>query len=544
MKSNQLWSPAKSALDATISAQSNIAGSHFVVIPFGDEPYNSISFDSKNYINSKGSIDRAFDDYITQAKYTHISNVLKAGFRISDPYKDNKIYLLTDGMPNGQDSPENVAAVINDWCANHSNCRLFYVALTEGVINPVIRQAIDNCQDAYIVQCDGKVIPQIADITSDIYTNIEDIDSQKAISFSFPGKHDIEIESTDSLFDVKVNNNSAENGKILVSIRPKSHLDVHQLHQLLHGQDYTFDVQLQCLDKNYFIANPSVTIHISDEVQSKLTLCHGEEELFANGAEWHDSFLWSKESPEKKISWDLAPMFENEMPNSSLTLALKSEKDDFDAWFNGEQIKNNGHFKIEPNQPAILEVSFHHDAATGKRYFSLLPIGINEIDIINDKPTEGFNMTSLRTEYKVKWNPLKTLFVWIAIILICSLLTWIFLLKRIFLPTIKLGSVTILGPGNFYFQKRIKGARKVVLTNKTRSQNLLSRILYGEIKYIKSDFFTSEISIIPNGKKKVKLLRNISTKQEWDISPSSSFKQFDKGTITNLSDHTEAKIEF
>lgn len=115
MKKNGLWDPAQSALDSNIALRASIPGSHFTVIPFGDNPYDVFSFDNGNYAANKQDIGNAFDKYINQAKFTNISDVLKSGFQNVDSKKDNEIYLFTDGMPNNTDSPSRVAQTTGTW---------------------------------------------------------------------------------------------------------------------------------------------------------------------------------------------------------------------------------------------------------------------------------------------------------------------------------------------------------------------------------------------------------------------------------------------
>lgn len=549
MKTNQLWEPAREALNATISTQTSIPGSHFYVIPFGDNPYQTIEFNSADYGGCKDDMEKAFRKYVSEAKYTHISDVLKAGFAKTDQNKENKIYLLTDGMPNGGDSQEKVAAVIREWCGNHKNCRLFYVALTNGVISPTIRQAIDECEDAFIVQCEGKVIPQIVDISpNEIYTNLEELGAPREVTFSIPGRYKLDVASTDSLFNVRVADNSAVNGKIKIRLSPKNGQDAAGLHQMFQGGRHSFDIKLQCADKKYFIANPIVRVNVADEVPSKLSIAQGEEELKADGAKWYDSFLWSDAAPDKKIRWDLAPAFKNELRNSSLDLTFGTNEDDeadYQAWFNGEPVKAGGSIRIEPGRPAVLEVMFNHDAKTGKRYFTLTPKAVEGLDFINDQPAAEYEGTSLRTEYAVGWNPLKTLLFWLGVVILGLLLLWLLILKRIFFPSIKMGKVAFTGPGTYYVSKKIKGARKVVLTSRRKSQNIVSRLFTGEIRYIKADFFTSELAILPVGnKKKVKLTTESGVNNTWDIYPSSIFAQYDKGTIENRNTKEKSEIDF
>lgn len=545
MKSNGLWQPAQAALDATITTQSTIPGSQFLVIPFGNEPYEIIKFSSSEFKGKKKDITKAFDQYITQAKYTHISDVLKEGFRCVDPNMENKVYLLTDGMPNSGDSPEKVAHTITEWCANHRNCRLFYVALTEGVVNPVIRKAIDACPDAFIVQCQGKVIPQIADISSDVYTSLGELGEQREIMFSLPGDYPLTVTSSDSLFNVSLTGNKVSEGKILLSVSAKNGYDDQSLHRKLQGEEYEFPVTIQCSDSRFFIANPQITIHVADGIPSRLNLAQGQDEIKAAEAHWHDAFLWSEAAPDSEVEWDLSPVFDNQLEDSELRLKFKGENSDFQAWFNGMPIADGDIITISPGKQAIIKVSFSNNASTGKRYFHLLPDTHAGIDMVNGAPVAQYEGTSLRTRYSVGWNPLKTLLFWIGIIIAALLILWLIVLKRIFFPVIKMGKVELAGPGSYYASKKIKGARKVVFSSRKRSQSVLSRLFTGEVKYVKADHFTPELEIHPaGGKKRVRVSGSSKGSRGWEIYPTSIFSQYDKGTAENISTGEKMEIEF
>lgn len=545
MQKNGLWEPAKAALDATITTQASIPSSQFIVIPFGDNPYSSFEFNSAAYQGKKADIAKAFATNIQIAKYTRISDVLQEGFSRVNPNKENKIYLLTDGMPNSGDTPEKVAQTITNWCSNHRNSRLFYVALTNGVVNPVIQQAIDACPDAFVVQCEGRVIPQIADISSDVYTNLEELAKAREVSFSIPGEYDLNVSTDDTLFHVYVDGDKASDGKILVSLSPKSGKDVSLLHQLLQGGSYTFTAVLQCKDKRYFIANPTLTIHVADEVPSKLTLADGQEEICADGVEWYDSFWWSDATPDQRVEWDLSPIFANQLNNTILRLKLEGENHDFQACYNDEPIGKDQVIAIVPNHPAMLQVLFNHDAETGKRYFHLVPAGHEALDMINEQPVANYEGTSLRTSYSVAWNPLKTLMFWLGVFILALLILWFVVLKPIFFPTIKIGKVEMTGPQAYYVSKRLKGARKVVFTSKKKSQNIISRMFTGEVRYVRADHFSPELAILPSGgKKKVKVRSEGRLAASWDVCPSTIFSQYEKGRIINRTSGDEAEIEF
>lgn len=549
MINNGLWQPARQALDATISAQKSIPGSTFCIIPFGDNPYENISFSAAEYTGKNKTINQAFDKYIKQAKNTHISDALEAGFKMTDPNKENKIYLLTDGLPNSGDGTQKVAATITKWCGNHRNSRLFYVALRNGVINPAIQQAIDACKDAYIVQCNNNVIPQLADISpSEIYTNLEELNHPKVISFSLPGKYPVVVESTDPLFDVKIEGNAANGEKITLTLSPKGGNNIESLHQLLHGKEYSFPITLQCVDVNKsFIANPTIIVNVADEVPAELIIAGGVDELRGEGVKWYDKFLWADAAPDQVIIWDLEPAFRNALPDSRLVLALrpKGGEKDYKAAFNGKTIDANGTMQIIPGEPAILEIQFDHDAKEGKRYFTLVPTAAENIDMINGVPVTEYEGTSIRTSYDVVWNPLKLLIVILAIILLGTLILWFAILKRIFFPTFKKGRLTLTGPGTYFGSKKLKGARKIILTSKTRSQNIFSRIFTGEVRFVRADQFSPELAMQPVGRgKKLKIRPEGKIIDAWDIYPSSILAQYDKGKLTNRNSNETTEIEF
>lgn len=547
MNSNKLWEPAQQALEATIENQESIPGSHFVLIPFGTNPAESISFESFEKI--KKEIKKTLDENNkgVNRNHTNISAALESAFQKVNSNKDNNIYLLTDGEPEGGDTSDKVAETIQRWCLNHKNTRLFYVALRH-TVNPVIARAIDNCKDAYIVEVSNNAIPLFVDIDpSELYTNIEELGKPLVVNFNLPGTHPVKVISDDSKFNVKVNNGESRNGKITLIVSPKDKNDLSLLHQDLYGRDYKLQVKLESGSTSVRIVNPNLTINISDEIPIKLTIGSGEEELAADGVKWYDSFWWSEAKPFEKIDWDLKPVFENEMKDSSLKLKFRvpeGEKEDFQAWYNGEEIKPGDEITIEHGKPSILTVQFNSDARTGKRYFSLVPVGSSSLDMVNGEPIGNYEGTSLRTEYSVGWNPLKTFMVWLGIIIVALLVLWLIVLKPLFYPSIKVGKIEFTGPGSYYRSKKIKGARKAVFTSERKKQNILSRIFTGKVIYERADHFKPALEILPaSGKKKIKIRSMGGPQEKWEIHPSGILARFDKGTIINSQTKDKSEIE-
>ena len=551
MITNKLWEPAKTSLDETLKLHSSIPDTYITIVPFGDEPFQVNSFEANKYNSKSKNILESLNQNIQtkpQSSFTNISKAFKEGLKHIDPNKDNRIYLLTDGEPNHGDSPESVAKTILDWCSNHKNTRLFYVALTKSALDEKIRNALANCDGATIIETQGNIIPIFADLSpNNLYTNLQELSQQREIEFNLPGNYDIKPVSNDSLFEVKISGNKASDGKILISLVPK--ISIEELHQKLQGEEYEFPVILEAVDNRIHIVNPEMTVHVSDEIPSKLSLAEGKEEIAAKGAKWHDSFLWSPAKEDEKITWDLNPIFENELNNSTLKVRFTvpdSDRDDFKAWYNDKEIKNGEIISINPKETAYLSVQFNHEAKTGKRYFELTPIDSSGIDLINNQPADEYSGTSLRTDYSVGWNPLATVLFWIGIGIIVFLLLWFCLLQRIIYPRIRISRVEFKGPGSYYQSKKIKGARKVVLTSQKKKQNPISKIFTGEIRYVKADHFSPAIEIIPaTGKKKKVRVRNVGNSAPiWDIYPTSIFQQYEKGSMKNRDTKEETDIEF
>ncbi|MDE5997566.1 MAG: hypothetical protein K2G77_05060, partial [Muribaculaceae bacterium] len=387
--------------------------------------------------------------------------------------------------------------------------------------------------------------PQIADISSDVYASLGELGEQREIMFCLPGDYPLTVTSSDSLFNVSLTGDKASKGKILLSVSAKDGYDEQSLHRRLQGKEYMFPATIQCSDPRFFIANPKINIHVSDGIPSRLTLAQGHDEIKADGVQWHDAFLWREAAPDSHVAWDLNPVFENQLDNSALRLKFKGENSDFQAWFNGVSIADGDLITISPGEQAILKVAFANDAATGKRYFHLLPETHTGIDMVNGVPIDQYEGTSLRTRYSVVWNPLKTLLLWTGIILAALLILWLIVLKRICFPVIKMGKVELAGPGSYYATKKIKGARKVVFSSRKRSQSMLSRLFTGEVKYFKADHFTPDLEIHPaGGKKRVRVSGSSKGSRGWEIYPTSIFSQYDKGTAENISTGEKMEIEF
>lgn len=554
MKKNAVWDPARSTLDLSIQTQCGIPDSYFTIIPFGDKPYTEFNFSSDHYRTNKKDISEAFDKYMAQANYTRISDVLMAGFAKCDPAKENRIYLLTDGQPNGGDSPQKVAQTISRWCATHTNTRLFYVALKPDAINEVIKEAVDACPDAYVVVCHDNVIPQITDISpAPIYANIVELPSEHNILFSLPGRVPLNITCDDPMFDAQLISGGSADGIVTVMLTAKGNPDSEALHAAIAPKAdadgyYTFSISITSPDPDrFFVANPIVTVHMDDHLQTSLSLFDGtNEEIKADGCRWHDSFLWSDAAEAAYTEWDLKPKFKNLNGPARASFSVRpaqGQAEDYTVYFNGEEVGAGDPIDIVPGSPAMLRIEFNAGAAEGKRYFVIQPESVQGIDLINGTSPEEYAGQPIRTRYDEQWNPLKTLFFWLGIALLGLLVLWFAVLRRILYPTIKVARIELLGPGAYYQSARIKGKIKIVLTSRRRSQPVLSRLFCGQTGYVRAEHFHPEIEIRPGSKKKIRLVSAGSGGDKWTFSPSAILAPYEKSHADKESSNDAFDIE-
>lgn len=548
-----LWQPALDALDATIATQSKIKDAEFQIIPFGSGNFKNFTFSAGEYQKHYKEIHNEFDKAMKESGYTNISPVLRQAFDNCNPAKDNRIYLLTDGQPNGTDSSQKVAALISSWCGTAKNVKLFYVMLNNKAVDSIIEKALDNCPDAYIMKCSGNIIPQIEDVSSTtIHANINELDEIHDLRFSSPATYKASVECNDPYFKVELADGSVGNLKARLKISSRGNLPVDSLHDLLSkhiepGGDYVFQIKVQITEPGSVIVNPDVTVYMTDYIQCKLTIADGErEELKGDKAQWYDSFLWSKAAEPGETSFDLKPLFTNERPDSELKMSVQPGEGqiaDYTVYFNGNEIGKDGKFTIKPGQDAVLKIVFNSDAKTGKRYFKLVSEDSDELDIINSIPADEFESLSLRSEYEVNWNPLKIWFFWIGVALLAALILWFAALRRIFYPVIKAKKMILTGPASYYLTKKIKGIRKIEMVSRKKPQNAFSRIFTGQILQIVAPHFASAIEATPGTKKKVRF-RSISKGGDaWDFVPTSTLAPYESTAVTNRTSKEKFTIE-
>lgn len=532
--SPNIWEPTKSYLKNEL--EKHASGTTLHVIPFQGVVHPSFDFDAADFDSKKWKeIENKIDVYVGDITGTNICDSWDATDKYIDKHKDNYIILLTDGKDNVKGMAA-VAKKLSDWCGKYPNTYAFYVQLTEAAIDPSVAKVINICDNEFVIDA-SKGIPVFGGFDKGliIYANTLKLDKIHKIGFSSVGKYAAKAVCNDSNFDVKVVDDKIEGGVVPIQIVARKPIaDINK--ELEDIYNFTFDVQ----SDEVSIINPTVKVQMTNKPERSLEML--SEEPYMGKATWYDSFLFWGASDPDTLSVDLKTVFNNEAKKDGSTVELLIEDPDggkdFQIFFNN-QLVDNGKITLnsKDNTPSILSIVFNPDAKEGKRYLAVKASAPYALDNINAQPVKKY-VLSLRSKYVVNWNPLKTILMWLGILILAALILWFLIVKHFIYPSIGVKTIQINDP---YFSKvNVKGKRRVVFTNKNMSQGLLSRIFTGEILYKKHEVWSSPLAFEAGAKRKT--LRVMRTK-DYAFDPfTSTLKAPNDYLVENINDKTKIKI--
>ena len=529
--SPKIWEPTKNYLKSELEKHEPNTTLH--VVPFQDNVLPSFNFKVENL--KWKDIERQLNEHVNKVTNTNICDAWDAIDSYVDHHKDNYIILLTDGQDNvkGRDA---LAKKLNDWCGKHPNTYAFYVQLTEAAVDEKVAKVINICDNEFIVDA-RKGIPVFGSFEKDlvIYANTLNLKKVHHVGFSSVGKYSAKAICNDPHFDVRIVGNKIEKGEVLIQIVARKPIpNINNVIPQLYN--FTFDVRSDDVD----IINPTVKVEMTNKPERALETL--SEEMDLGHATWYDSFLFWGASEPDTLDFELKAIFNDEAKKDSSSVELmvtdSDGETDFQLLYNGQKAKN-GRILLNSKAGATCKLSlvFNPEAKEGKRYFAISAINKHELDKINDQPVESYQVT-LRSEYIVNWNPLKTIFMWIGILILVALVLWFLMIKRFFYPSINIKTIQINEP---YFSRiNIKGKRRVVFTNKKMSQGLISKLFTGEILYKKNEIWTSPLGFEAGAKKKT--LRVMRTK-DYAFDPyTTMLKAPGDYVVENVNDNTKIKI--
>lgn len=529
--SPKIWDPTLNYLKKELDK--HVPGTTLHVIPFQGKVLPAFNFEAQNYDWEK--IKKDLENHVQNVTNTNICEAWDAIDRYLDSHKDNYIILLTDGKDNVHGMAA-VAKKLKDWCGKFPNTYAFYVQLTEAAIDEGVAKVIDICDNEFVIDA-SKGIPVFGGFDKGliIYANTLNLKKIHKIGFSSAGKYPAKAVCTDSNFDVNVLDDKIEDGIVAVQIvarKPIAEINT-TLPETYH---FTFDVQSSDIN----IINPTVRVEMTNKPERSLETI--SEEASMGKATWYDSFLFWGASDPDTLSVDLKAVFNDEAKKDGsavqLSIADSDGGNDFQLLYNGQPVENGLIIlRSNENTPSILSIIFNPNAKEGARYLSIKAKAKEELDKINDEPVEQYQL-SLRAKYAVNWNPLKTILMWLCILILAALLLWLLMVRRFVYPSIGVRTIQITDP---YFSKvNVKGKRRVVFTNKNMKQSLLSRIFTGEILYKKNEIWTTPLAFEAGTRNKT--LRVMRTK-DYVFDPYTSMLTAPNDyVVEKISDHTKISI--
>jgi len=492
--SPNIWEGTKDYLEEDI--KKHTSGTTLHIVPFQEKVLQSYQTLAEKC--QWNNIEKDLDKIVQNVTNTNICAAWDAIDGHLDKYKDNYVILLTDGRDNVKGMDE-VVKKLRNWCGKYPNTYAFYVLLTEAAIDKKVVQVINLCDNEFIVDASKGKIPVFGSFDKElvIYANTLNLKKVHKITFSSAGEYQAKTVCNDDYFDVTIIDGKIKNGIVSVQISAKKPIaDINA--ELPETYDFTFDVRSNEVE----IINPTVKVQMTNKPERALETLSEETDM--GKATWYDSFLFWSAKDRDTLHVDLKAVFNEEAIKDHAMVKLEIKDidgcNDYEAFLNGQPLeKGIVTLKSDEKVPGILSLVFSPAAREGARYVELKAKAASQLDKINDTPVRDYKLT-LRSKYTIVWNPLKTIFMWIGIVLLAALFLWFLLFKHFIYPTITVKYIQINEP--YFSIIKVKGKRRVVFTNKKRNQGIISRIFTGEILYMTNDIWTSPLSFEPGVKKK------------------------------------------
>ena len=111
-------------------------------------------------------------------------------------------------------------------------------------------------------------------------------------------------------------------------------------------------------------------------------------------------------------------------------------------------------------------------------------------------------------------------------------------MKAIFFPTFRVGKIQLSDPVPYNTLKRMRGYRKMILTNKQPKHGFFDRVFAGKILYEVNDLWTSEVVIEPKDRNSVRLRCPKDFMADARV-----LKKNQEYTIQNMTTSTKTKIK-
>ncbi len=236
----------------------------------------------------------------------------------------------------------------------------------------------------------------------------------------------------------------------------------------------------------------------------------------------YDDFLWEKHTPDtlyRTLTFDFNEDARLFMDRPAVVGVFKrTDADRYEPVTEQEaQLFLDG-IPCPGNQIAIssrmqesrLGIVFNNQAENKMHYWYLKVVDDGGLDRINDlEMGVQSDPDKLLMDFQIEkckiWNPLAKFLTLVGLLLLALLIVWMCILRPMLYPSFKVGKINMREPAPFITTHRLRGCRRLVLTNRKEKQNVLSRIFTRPVKYDVNALWTSPVVFSPYDKKSVKI---------------------------------------
>ncbi len=290
------------------------------------------------------------------------------------------------------------------------------------------------------------------------------------------------------------------------------------------------------------IRNNPIGITVDNRPVRNLNIISEEQSAEAS---WYDSFFFCGAKEPDTVAINLNNTW-NELAKkygSALKIHVKSDglkKGNYTLLLNGKKLDADDFTLSADSENDELGIVIDPSVDDDTYYFELTSelSDCDKLETINDKDIKNESYAnSVRLDYDVDWNPLKTFLFWFVVLLAAFAALWFFCLKPLCISRFKAGSLMVMDP--YYSNLRINGARKLVFTAKPKTDNFFKRLFLGKTIFSINPVWITDLVMEPGTKKGVRMLP---TGGKYTADPYASTLQQGEYTIINNTTNEKVKI--
>ena len=237
---------------------------------------------------------------------------------------------------------------------------------------------------------------------------------------------------------------------------------------------------------------------------------------------YYDKFLWKKHVPDtlyRTIEFDFNQDAKNYM-DKPLRLGLFKKtnsgkmlpvtESEMEVFVDGQKCPSNI-IDVQPGTDQLkVGIVFKPEAENKVHHWFFRAVDDGGLERINDMDPDTYkadnaSLMDIEVDKNKVMNPLAMGTALTSLLLLAALLVWLFVMKAIFFPTFRVGKIQLSDPVPYNTLKRMRGYRKMILTNKQPKQGFFDKVFAGKILYEVNDLWTSEVVIEPKDRNSVRL---------------------------------------